>query len=305
MNNKRAYFLAGVAVLLWGTVSTSSKLLTNQYSATYALTFAFLSATVFFFFYNLFKGKLKLLKQLSLKAIATIVGVGSLGVLFYNLFLLFGTNLLPAQKAFVINDLWPALIIIFSCMILREKMTFGKIAAIAFSFLGIIVVVSNGDLSNLSGGSYLGALYCVIAAICYGLYCTLNKLFAYDKDLSMLLGYGTGTIVALICTIATGDFQIPSAMGLLKMSYNGLFCNAIPYLCWALALDMGDTAIIANLAYLTPFISLVVTHVILGEEITIFSFLGLILIVFGIIIQILFQKREALSPALQQKTSAL
>jgi len=51
--------------------------------------------------------------------------IGSLGVFFYNYFLLLGTARLKAQTAFVINELWPALIILFSCWILKEKMNLG------------------------------------------------------------------------------------------------------------------------------------------------------------------------------------
>ena len=48
---------------------------------------------------------------------------------------------------------------------------------------------------------------------------------------------------------------------------------------------------IANLAYLTPFVSLILTHFVLGEKITVFSVLGLVLIVTGIIIQMIVNKK--------------
>ena len=48
--------------------------------------------------------------------------------------LCFGTARLKAQTAFVINELWPALIILLSCWILKEKMNLGKAAAVIFSF---------------------------------------------------------------------------------------------------------------------------------------------------------------------------
>ena len=63
-----------------------------------------------------------------------MVVIGSLGVFFYNYFLLLGTARLEAQTAFVINELWPALIILFSWWILGEKMNIGKAAAVVFSF---------------------------------------------------------------------------------------------------------------------------------------------------------------------------
>ena len=48
---------------------------------------------------------------------------------------------------------------------------------------------------------------------------------------------------------------------------------------------------IANLAYLTPFVSLLLTHFVLGEKIIVFSVLGLVLIVTGIIIQMIVNKK--------------
>lgn len=48
---------------------------------------------------------------------------------------------------------------------------------------------------------------------------------------------------------------------------------------------------IANLAYLAPFVSLILTHFVLGEKITVFSVLGLVLIVTGIIIQMIVNKK--------------
>ena len=107
--------------------------------------------------------------------------IGSLGVFFYNYFLLLGTARLKAQTAFVINELWLALIILFSCWILKEKMNLGKAAAVIFSFLGILVVTTDGNLAEFSLGDSRGVFYALMAAVCYGMYCTLNKKEIYDK----------------------------------------------------------------------------------------------------------------------------
>ena len=56
--------------------------------------------------------------------------IGSLGVFFYNYFLLLGTARLKAQTAFVINELWPALIILF-LLDSERKYESGKISVIA------------------------------------------------------------------------------------------------------------------------------------------------------------------------------
>lgn len=287
---KKEYVFAGIAIGCWGTVATVSKLLMNQLDAMYALAFSFLFASAFLFVYNWKCGYLKFLKQIAVKTVVRMILVGSLGVLLYNLFLLLGTDRLPAQEAFVINDLWPALIIIFSCIILHERMTLGKMAAIVFSFLGIVVVTTDGNLSNFEFDQIDGIVYCLIAAVCYSLYSVLNKREDYDKNISVFLSYVFGTIFAFGWIAVTGNLSAPTPAELGGMAFNGIICNAVPYLLWAFAMDMGNTAIIANLAYLTPFISLLITHFVLGERITVYSVLGLVLIVLGIVIQMMAQR---------------
>lgn len=195
----------------------------------------------------------------------------------------------------MINELWPALIILFSCWILKEKMNPGKAAAVIFSFLGILVVTTDGNLAEFSLGDSRGVFYALMAAVCYGMYCTLNKKEIYDKNLSVMISYAAGTITAFILVLIQGKLTIPTGSQAAGMLWNGIICNALPYLTWALALDLGNTAVIANLAYLTPFVSLILTHFVLGEKITVFSVLGLLLIVTGIIIQMVVNKKMEVS----------
>ena len=106
-----------------------------------------------------------------------------------------------------------------------------------------------------------------------------------------MVSYVAGTVTAFILILIQGKIEAPTLSQTAGMIWNGVICNALPYLTWALALDLGNTAVIANLAYLTPFVSLLCTHFVLGEKITVFSVLGLVLIVTGIAIQMLVNKK--------------
>jgi drug/metabolite transporter (DMT)-like permease len=60
----------------------------------------------------------------------------------------------------------------------------------------------------------------------------------------------------------------------------------ITFVFWMMALKLSKTtAMISNLIYLSPFISLVLIHFIVGETIFISTITGLILIVSGILLQ--------------------
>ena len=66
----------------------------------------------------------------------------------------------------------------------------------------------------------------------------------------------------------------------------GVIIDAVAYLLWALALKgVENTAKIANLAYLTPFLSLVVSTIVLKEQVQMRAIIALIFIVGGILLQ--------------------
>ncbi len=193
---------------------------------------------------------------------------------------------MQASQAFIINYLWPIMTVIFACIILKEHMTFRKIVAIILSFLGVIVVTSNGNLFKIERETVIGALFCIIAAISYGLFSAINKKKNYNKHLSMMLFYMFSFLVSLVYIVFAKEWFIPQGKQLLGLLWRGVFTSAIAFTCWALALDKEETAKISNLAYITPFLSLIWTGLILKERISIYAIIGLIIIISGIFIQL-------------------
>ena len=167
-----------------------------------------------------------------------------------------------------------------------------KIIAIIISFVGVIIVSSNGNLLNVERSSLIGTIYCMLAAISYGLFSVLNKKQNYNKYISMMLYYLTSFCISLIYCIFAKKTFIPEMNQLLGLLWIGVFTSAIAFTSWALALEKGDTARISNIAYITPFISLVWTSVILKEELSAYSILGLIIIILGIFVQMKDNKKE-------------
>ncbi len=78
---------------------------------------------------------------------------------------------------------------------------------------------------------------------------------------------------------------MPSAKALAATFYIGAVTAGIGYALWIKALASGKTHFIANLAYLTPFLSLAVISFLVGEKIHIAQIIGLVVIVLGILVQ--------------------
>lgn len=282
---KKEYICAIISVLLWSTTATVSKLLLGSLDSMQILLVSSLFSFIFLLIINCINGSIKEIKKYKTKDYLIIFALGVIGIFLYDLFFYLGINAMQASQAFIINYLWPIMTVLFACIILKEKFTIRKIIAIIISFIGVIIVSSNGNLLSIEKSSLMGTIYCLLAAILYGLFSALNKKQNYNKYTSMMLFYFNSTFISLIYVIATKRFFVPELSQTLGLLWIGIFTSAIAYTSWALALAKGDTARISNIAYLTPFISLVWTGIVLKEKISFYSVLGLVIIVLGIFIQ--------------------
>lgn len=289
---KKSYLLAGLSILFWSTIATVSKLLLNTLSTFQVLCISSLFAFLFLFAVNLVKGNLKKIKTFGWKDLLFMPLIGLPGVFLYNLCLYAGTARMLASQAFIVNYLWPIMSVIFACILLKEKMTVRKGIAIALSFLGVIIVTGGGLLSEFQMDTVIGAAFCASGAVCYGIFTALNQKYRYDKLFSMMLTYGATFLLTLLLCAFRGELFLPSPVVLLGLGWNGIFVMAVATTSWALALESGKTAKISNLAYITPFLSLIWTRIFLKEEISPFSFLGLAVIITGIFIQLKETKKS-------------
>ena len=102
----------------------------------------------------------------------------------------------------------------------------------------------------------------------------------------MLVGYFAAFVLTGIILAIRGELFIPKGNQLLGIAWNGMFTMSLANTLWVIALSKGDTAKISNLAYITPFISLIWTSIFLKEKIEWTSVIGLLIIVIGIFIQL-------------------
>lgn len=282
---KKTYFFAAAAIFVWSTIATISKILLGNLTSFQVLNISALFGAVFLLVVNIATGSIKKLKAFKVKDYLITTLIGLTGTCFYNLFYYGGASRMLASQAFIVNYLWPIMSVVFACILLKERMTVRKIVAIALSFLGVIIV-TGGDLLRFDKNTIIGAFSCILAALSYGLFTALNQKYSYDKWLAMMIAYVATFLLTTVVNAIKGDMFIPDFNQTLGLMWNGVFVLAVGSTCWALALESGKTAKISNLAYITPFLSLVWTFFVLGEPIKLTSILGLTVIILGIFIQL-------------------
>ena len=289
---KKNYLYAIAAVLMWSTLAAVSKMMLKDLPNLQTLAISGAIAFLFLFFINLKNGKWKLLKTYKAKDYAIISGLGLLGLFVYSALYYYGLRWLSSQEACILNYLWPMMLVAFSCLILKERLTGIKLLAMLCSFAGIVLLCA-GSSGSTGGSAGLGMVACICAAACYGLFSVLNKKLDYDQEIFMMLGWLLVAVASAVLGLSTENWVVlqPAQWG--GMLWLGIATNAIAYLWWALSLQgIENTAKIANLAYLTPFLSLVVSFVLLGEKISLRALAALVFIVGGVLLQSLFEGKK-------------
>lgn len=293
---KKNYIYAFTTIFIWSTTAAIAKLLLGNIPNLETLSISSFLAFAFLFAVNLKNGSIRKMRRYSLKDYGIISGLGFIGLFVYSALYYYGLTQLTSQEACILNYLWPIMLVLFSCLILKEPMTLMKGAAMLCSFLGI-VILSAGAKEAGAGNTILGILSCIVAAACYGLFSVLNKKVDYDQNITMMVIW----LVVALCSLLLGrltETWVP-ILGVqwVGMLWLGVVIDAIAYLLWALALKGSEnTAKIANLAFLTPFLSLIVSAFLLKEQIQLRALAALLFIIGGILIQTLFDGSKNKAP---------
>jgi drug/metabolite transporter (DMT)-like permease len=291
-NNKIAYFYALSASILWASTAAVGKLLLAGMRNVQILPFITLFAALSLFILAAAQNKTRIINTYAPKDYLSFAFMGFLGVFLYSFFLYAALSKLRAQEAFIINYLWPVMVIIFARLILKENLTWKKILAIALAFLGVVVVISGGNFVGFEFADAAGIAAAVAGAIAYGLFSVLGKRNNHEILTSMAFFHLFGFCCALAVMLVFSEFPALSYAQLLGLIWLGVFAGGIPFALWFLALKLGDTSKMANFIYLTPFFSLVYIWVLTGETIKLASIAGLLLIVGGILAQSWLAKGE-------------
>ena len=104
-----------------------------------------------------------------------------------------------------------------------------------------------------------------------------------DSSVTLFMSFLFGTVYLLAGTFGT-DVHLSTLPGVLAGVYVGCFEMGISFLCFGLAIrKTSNPALINQLCYLAPFLSLFFIAIILNEQIVATTYAGLVLIVSGIV----------------------
>jgi drug/metabolite transporter (DMT)-like permease len=191
-------------------------------------------------------------------------------------------SLLPAQVAQPLNYTWAITLSLLSVPLLGQKLARRDLAAICVSYLGVVVLSTQGRLTGLDFDSPLGVGLALGSTLIWALYWIGNTKNGTDPVLALLLNFVAAFPLILGTTLIFSELPAWDNPGLPAATYVGVFEMGVSFVLWLMAMRLTlSTARIGNLIFLSPFLSLALIHAILGESIHATTYAGLALILAG------------------------
>ncbi len=282
----RAYVYAVFAILFWSTVTTAFKLSLLYISYFDLVLYSSLVSSIFLFIVLAVERKLKLLWACSIRDYIVSAALGFLNPFLYYTVLFKAYSILPAQTAQPLNWTWPLMLVILSAPLLKQKIGMKNITAITVSFTGVLIISTQGHIMSLNISNQLGVMLALGSSIVWALYWIYNIRDRRDGTVKLFLNFAFGTVYTFLMLICFATIEFPKIRGIVGAVYVGLFEMGLTFVVWMKALKLSETtALVGNIIYLAPFLSLIVIALVLDEKICFSTVIGLFFIIAGIFIQ--------------------
>ncbi len=277
-----AYFYGLGTVLIWSTVATAFKIALKELDHYQLLLAADVVSIATLLGILAVQGRLDLIRSLTRGELLRNCGLGVLNPFLYYLVLFKAYSLLPAQVAQPLNYTWAITLSLLSVPLLGQKLSRRDFAAICVSYLGVVVLSTQGRLTGLDFGSPLGVGLALGSTLIWALYWIGNTKNGTDPVLALLLNFTAAFPLILGTTLIFSELPAWGNPGLPAAAYVGVFEMGVSFVLWLMAMRLTlSTARIGNLIFLSPFLSLALIHAILGESIHATTYAGLALILAG------------------------
>ncbi|MFN2273536.1 MAG: DMT family transporter [Anaerolineales bacterium] len=217
-----------------------------------------------------------------------LVGAMALtGLIGYNACFFLGLRQVDAGRASLIIALNPVFITIGSALVFRERLSRLGLIGITVSLLGAALVITRGDLRQVSAGFGPGELFILGAVLCWLAYTLLGK--AALRRLTPLAATAYASLVGclgllpLAALLESGNWSFPSTQLLLALAYLGLFGTAIGFVWYYDALRQLGPARTGIFLNLVPLFGVLLGFFLLGERLALPTLFGGGLVVAGVV----------------------
>lgn len=215
----------------------------------------------------------------------TLLMLAVLGIISYNFLLYEALQYTTSLNAALVNSINPAVIVLFSVLFLKEKIKFKNMMGLIISLLGVLLVLTKGQLHLIFHNNYnQGDMLMIFAIIVWSIYSIIGRKI---KTIPPIASTSVSVIFALLLLLPViavngSDFNFNlSHQAMIGIVYMGVFPSVGSFIFWNISLrhiDASKAGIYLNL--ITVFTAII--SLILGKSISIVQFVGGVLVFIGV-----------------------
>ena len=216
--------------------------------------------------------------------IGKIFVLGLLGMAVYQSLAYFAAPKTTATNMGIVLALMPVMSLVMAMLTLELRLTMGAVVGSLFSFMGVLIVITSGDLTSLAQqGINGGDGMMLVATFAYAIYSTLLKKWQIPLPAIQLLYAQVLVAVMVLFPLFLASPQTGlNSDNLPLVLYACVFASIAAPLAWMTGikhLGPSRTTVFFNL---TPILTAVIAAVVLSEALGQHHFIGGGLTLFGV-----------------------
>ncbi len=282
-----APFLIVVASVFWGMIGLFSNSLTKAGLSALQITEGrcFVSAAILGFFLLLTNRKYLKIK---LPDLWLFIGTGVVSIAFFNICYFIAISESTLSIACILLHTSPCFVMLFSCVLFRERFTLRKGIAIILAFVGCMYTtgfINGAGETSITGVALIAGLG---SGIGYALYSVIGRVALTKYNWLTLITY-----TFLFASIALFPFCKPSEILSIAVAENtvilhivllGVLSTLLPFLLYTKGLEHMDTGKAALLTFVEPVVATIIGIIVFHEIFTRYIAIGIVLVVLSIVV---------------------
>jgi drug/metabolite transporter (DMT)-like permease len=283
----RGYIVLVVATLVWGSVHPAVKFALSELTSVQLALLRPVCACIVLTALVIATGHGPLLGRELRATPGTLTALGVLGYAGSSSLAALALGLLPAGVTALISNSSPLIVVTVGLLIFHMRVGRPEIAGTLVGFGGV-ALLSAGDIQATGdlGSTLLGSGLALGSAACWAAYTALaRRLGGADPLVTTALTSGIGALVVGGVALPTQDWSRlthASAPVIASTLWAGAIATGCTYAAWSFALQRLPAITVAPVGYLIPLSALFISHVWLGEALTVPTLVGATLVLFGV-----------------------
>lgn len=219
-----------------------------------------------------------------------ILGLGTTGILLYNLFFLFGMRHITAGRGALVVALNPVVTLLAAAWLLHEGLSMQKLLGSLLALFGCLVVIGKGDpLTLLAGKAGLGEILILGCAVMWSAYTLISRLGTRTLPSLVMTAYasGAGFVMLLVAALIDGPAQLVpdyplSAWG--AILFLGLLGTTVSFVWFSAAVAQIGAQRASIFINIVPVAAVLLAAVLLGERPDLSLLVGGLLVIAGVLL---------------------